>query len=388
MLLGISLVAPSVAQDASDDETRRLEEIEERLRENARQAETLRNRTARAQEALAALQARLVETAESLQSAEARATEVEETLALLEAQEMSASADLERHQADISNMLAALLSLERSRPPALAVSPDDANAAAIAAIALSSITPELKGQADGYRADLARIERLRRRMDEERAELVEAETALSERRRLLQNLLDERAAAQQRDAARLRQLEREDAQLAREATNLRELIAGITRRPDAGGVPDPMQGVETTALYDSLPSRFIEARSLLPMPAAGRVVSGFGERLSGGGRSDDIAIATRARAVVTAPFGGRVEWAEPFGRLGNVVIIDVGDQHHVVLVGLGTLEVRSGDRIRAGEPLGTMTDGRETRLRMQIRHRNVPIDPGPWLRTSLAEAAP
>lgn len=376
--LVIAIAALLGLQPTSSD-TERLRRIEAERRANAERTQALRDRTTEAAAALNNLKARLVETADGLQVAERRATAVEDGLARLERDEKAASATLGARQRNLSEVLAALQSLERARPPALAVSPDDAGEAALAAVALAAITPELRAEADSLRVELARIARLQTRMAEERKELVAAETALAERRRLLEDLLTEREAAQRQDAARLRQLEAEDARLAREATTLRELIVGIDARGRTAA-----EATSTPDILAALPARFTAARARLPMPAAGRVVGSFGDATEGGGRTEYLAIATRPGAVVTSPFAGRVDWAEPFGRLGNVVIVDVGEEYRLVLVGIGRLEVRRGAEVRAGEPIGVMADQAVGQLQFQIRRRNVPIDPAPWLRTATA----
>ncbi|MEM9232641.1 MAG: peptidoglycan DD-metalloendopeptidase family protein [Pseudomonadota bacterium] len=382
LVIGLWALGSAAAQETAD-EAERLRQIEEQRAENARRAAEIRERAEAAAAALEALRRRLVETADGLREAEVRLTQVEDSLERLNEEEAAAQASLTRRQEALSEVLAALISLERSRPPALAVSPDDATQAAVAAITLSAVTPELEGEADRLREDIARIDRLRTRRAAEREELEEAETALAERRRLLEDLLAEREEAQEQDTAQLRALEEEDARLAREATNLRELIAGIAarERPEVPELPAVLPG--GPEVYASLPSQFSAARALLTLPAAGRIVSVFGQRTGDGAREDGIAIATRAGAVVTAPFDGIIDWAENFGRLGNVIIIDVGEDYRLVLIGVGQLAVRRGQQVRAGEPLGAMGGGEAGILKFQVRRRDLPVNPVPWLRPAL-----
>ncbi len=380
MLGGARLAQP--AEDRAAEEAERLREIERQRLENAAAAAELRNRTQAAEEALQSLQGQLVEIADKLQQDEARLTDVERRLARLEEEEKVASVDLRAKQEALSKVFAALQSLERSRPPALAVSPDDATEAAVAAATLASVTPDLRERADRLRTELQRIDELRRLQQRERQTLIEAEASLSERRSLLQRLLAEREAAQRQDTQRLRRIEAEDVRLAREATNLRDLIAGIEARGEAI-LPAASQAiVGAPAVYAALPELFSDARSLLPLPAAGRVQSFFNDRLPGGQRAREMAVDTRNGAVVTAPFRGRIAFAKPFGRLGNVVILDVGEGYKLILSGLGDLEVRAGELVQAGEPLGTMAEVDPNLLRFQLRRDNVPIDPLPWLRAS------
>lgn len=376
-------MAPVRAQTvpaAAEDEAARLREIEQRRRDNALAAAALRDRTAAQQAALQALKGQLVDIADKLQADEARMTNVEEQLAQLDAEEAVAAVDLQAKQLALSNVLAALQSLERSRPPALAVSPDDATKAAVAAAALTAVTPDLADRAADLRYDLQRIAELRAQQIRQRQALLDAEATLGERRRLLQGLLSEREAVQRQDAARLRRIEQEDLRLAREATTLRELIAGIEARTEDDIPAASPRIVGAPAVYAQLPGKFSEARSLLPLPAAGRVRSFFGDRLGGGQKAREIAVATRGGAVVTAPFRGRIAFAKPFGRLGNVIILDVGEGYKLIMSGLGELEVRAGENVRAGEPVGTMAAQNPPLLRFQLRRDNVPIDPLPWLR--------
>ena len=382
-------LAPASAQDAD-----RLEAIErERARKGA-EAEALRERTDAANAALRRLQASLVTLADELQASEAAVTASEAALARLTARQGTLTTRLAARRRAIGDVLGALQMLERGRPPALLVSPDDANRAAVAAIALQGVTPELAAEAERLAVDLERIEAVRALAEGEQRRLASAQDALADRRRLLEDTLSEQERRQAADVVRLRRIEAEDQALAREATSLRALIAGIDARDEARApsVPPPARKpvpeLPSVALYDALPDSFADARARLPLPAAGSVVQRFGERVAGGGRSQDLSLRTRPGAVVTAPFGGTVKWAKPYGALGNIVILDVGEGYTLVLIGLGGFDVRRDDAVRAGTPLGTMPQGRAT-LRMHLRRGSEVIDPEPWLRPeALAARAP
>lgn len=375
-------VMPHAAK-AQDDEAARLREIERQMQENEAAAAALLNKAEQATEELERIRLRLVRISENLQDSEARATAIEQQIARLANEEVQVRGDLTAQRRSISTILAALQSLERSRPPALAVSPDDATDAAVAAIALSATVPELKTKVDDLQDKLSRLEALEAAQVEEQARLVETEESLAARRRLLADALAEREAARAQDEARLRQIERENRRLAQEATSIRELIAGIAARAqaapsvaDAGAIVELPGGPE---IYSRLPSRFSAARSQLPFPTAGRIDVAFGARLDTGDRSEEMAFATRAGAVVTAPFRGEVKFAREVGRLGNVVILDVGEGYYLVLRGMGTIDVQEDQRVRAGEPIGRMSGAGGERLRFQIRRGNVPVDPADWL---------
>ena len=74
-----------------------------------------------------------------------------------------------------------------------------------------------------------------------------------------------------------------------------------------------------------------------------------------------------------APAGGRVVYAAPFRRYGNVVIIDHGRGWMTVLTDLGSLGVRAGQIVARGSPIGRAGAG------SPARHRRAPPQrpPGP-----------
>ena len=383
LFVSLVLVLPAAAQEASDAE--RLREIEALREQKARDAEALRRRTEAAAASMRRLKVSLVALAGSLQEAEAEVTESETRLDRLTAESVRLSAALAGRRRAVGDVLGALQMVERRRPPALMVNPADANRAAVAALALASVTPELQEEAARLAAELDRLEIVRAKAARERRLLAEAEAGLAERRRLLEDTLAEREERQAADVERLRRIEREDAALAREATTLRALIEGIAARDEAAPVrperPQPsLPEPATGSLYASLPSRFSDARAQLPLPASGRIVRRYGEALGGGGRSQDMTLVTRPGAVVTAPFGGTVKWAKPYGALGNIVILDVGQGYSVVLMGLGSFSVSRDDQVAAGEPLGAMPADARSGLRFHLRRGGEVLDPEPWLR--------
>ena len=386
LLAALALTPTALAQEAPDERAERLREIEAQREQNARDAERLRRRTEATAAALRRLRASLVDLAASLQEAEGEVTATEARIAALDEEAAALTAALLVRRRAVGEVLGALQMLERKRPPALLASPDDANRAAVAAVALAGVTPELQAEAEALAGDLDRIEVVRLRAERERRRLAEGEAALAERRALLEDSLDQRERRQAADRTRLRRIERADAALAEEATTLRALLAGIEARDEAEAraegptPPPPSRRPEDLTLASGLPARFVEARAQLRPPVAGRVVRRFGERIDGGGRAQEMTLATRSGAVVTAPFGGRVKWAKPYGALGNIVILDVGQGYTLVLMGLGEFSVRRDDVVSPGEPLGQMPTGASPGLRLHLRRGGDVIDPAPWFR--------
>ena len=82
-----------------------------------------------------------------------------------------------------------------------------------------------------------------------------------------------------------------------------------------------------------------------------------GTLVPGGPESDKnpgITYATRPGAQVIAPADGKVLFAGPYHKEGQVLILEITTGYDIVLAGLGRVTVRLGDQLLAGEPVGIM----------------------------------
>ncbi|MEL6374656.1 MAG: peptidoglycan DD-metalloendopeptidase family protein [Pseudomonadota bacterium] len=141
---------------------------------------------------------------------------------------------------------------------------------------------------------------------------------------------------------------------------------------------------------------FIQAKGRLPLPAQGRRVLGFGEKTQFNSRSPGIVIATRFGAQVTSPADGWVLYARQFRSYGQLLIINAGQDYHLLLAGLAQIDVQLGQFVLAGEPVGTMspaprqraTSGKDASpvLYIEFRKNGRPIDPDPWWARALQRA--
>ena len=112
-----------------------------------------------------------------------------------------------------------------------------------------------------------------------------------------------------------------------------------------------------------------------------------------GGISKGLSIVTRAQAPVAAPADGWVLYAGDYLNYGQIVILDVGQDHTILLAGLAAVNAKVGQFVRMGETLGTMgsrTIGRTVAssagasrptLYIEMRNKNTPIDPTGWWAT-------
>ncbi|MEL6422593.1 MAG: peptidoglycan DD-metalloendopeptidase family protein [Pseudomonadota bacterium] len=163
-----------------------------------------------------------------------------------------------------------------------------------------------------------------------------------------------------------------------DATTETQVARGRTRRANPG------------RLKPSIP--FARAKGRLVRPASGRRIFSFGGKTRvGSGPAKGIAVETRARAQVTSPNDGWIVYAGPFRSYGQLLIINAGGGYHVLLAGMERINVRIGQFVLAGEPVGKMRAatpkaGARAKsdapiLYIEFRYKGRPINPDPWWAT-------
>ena len=138
----------------------------------------------------------LIEAAAGVQRREADVSASEDRLQGLRAAEADVTVQLERRRAAMAELLAALTSLDRQPPPALAVRPDDALASARSAMLLGAAVPELQAEAAELRLRLEELARLRDEILAERETLGETKTLLESEKLSLEALLQRKLEQQ------------------------------------------------------------------------------------------------------------------------------------------------------------------------------------------------
>ena len=389
-------VAPEAAKGAREDE---LEKVRAEQKKNAEIATKLKAELDAIGEDRRKLNQLLIGSAASMRSVEERIVAAEKRLHGLSGNEDTIRRSLGSRRAVIAEVLAALQRLGRRPPPALLVSPEDALQSVRAALLLGAVLPDMKTEVDTLVADLAELVRVRSEIASEREALGRDLAALSQERTRMTVLVQERQR-KQADTEKALDAERAKAvQLARQAENLKDLIAKIeleiaaaARAAAAAQKPaDPKQSL--AALND--PGRlspavaFASAKGTLPLPIGGIRIREFGALDGLGGTEKGLSVASRAAAQVTAPCDSWVVYAGPFRSYGQLLILNAGGGYHVLLAGMERISVDLGQFVLTGEPVAVMGGGPQSAaaiatgssqpvLYIEFRKDGTPVDPSPW----------
>jgi septal ring factor EnvC (AmiA/AmiB activator) len=292
--------------------------------------------------------------------------------------EAGLSAELNAKRGQISSLLGVLTSVERTPAPLLLLHPQGPLGAVRSAMIVQDVTPELQREAETLRHQLQRLARLRAIQQAAADTLREGMNAAQKARTDLSEAVSNRTNLPQRLTRSPEQLRR----IADSVTTLQDFSAVLSKR-----LPGP---------GPQLPP-FTQAKGKLPMPVDGTILRHAGQPDAAGIKRPGIVIATRPRALVTAPWPSTIRYIGPLLDYGNVIVLEPGDGYLLVLAGLGEVYGKVGQVIAAGDPVGLMggrgadsgTVGdvaqegggveRPETLYMELSKGDTPVDPETWL---------
>lgn len=361
-IAGAIIAVLFLVSSADATQPTKLRDVERRRVQAETEQRRAKDDERRVQSAIQALDERLVSAAKTRAETEAQIAAAENDIRDLMARERALAEGATRASDDFEHALIALARAEYSgvqdAPVAVAIA---ASAGRVAA-----------SKAEDTRAAAEEARRTRLELAQRRADLAVAQARLDSERAGIEGLLVEQRARRATlssiaDAAGSRARA-----LAREAQNLRDLVARtVNRRPSQTAASQPKTKGAAPVSRASL-TRLT--------PAAGDVVRRFGDR-GPAGAAQGMTIRTRAGAQVLAPAAATVAYAGPFRDYGNVLILDLEDDYAIVLTGSSTLIATAGQRVLAGQPVAEMGRGASPapELYVELRRAGRPVDPGRWL---------
>ena len=353
---------------AQTKEKRQLKNLEKEIRARDKKRVELEKQAEQIATQRRKIQLNMIFIAEQIRANEQRQIKINKKLEALLTTQSDLLAALNKDRVNLSQSLAALQRFEKSTPPALAVRPDDALEGIRGALAMASIVPSLKQKVDEIHARLDELSAIRRQIVKRQQELDDALAKAESNRAKLDALVAEK---QQAEAVRRQEAANEQAaikQLAAKAKNLKDLVTKLEKR---------------RAKQHNQIKGFSLTRGKLPLPASGKLLSRPEtiRKNTETGR-EGAYIMTRAQTLVTAPYDAQVLYAGPFRDYGNMLILGVGKNYHLLFAGLSAISVDVGQVILVGEPVGQiipepLTNTPKT-LYMEIRYKGQPQDALSW----------
>lgn len=241
--------------------------------------------------------------------------------------------DFDREAGRLSSLLGTLTAIEAQPEDLTLVHPDGILARARAGMLLSDVAPAIAAEVRALKAPLDELAELSVLRASARATLEEGlEGILKARADLGQAISDRtRPEVSPTDSATLQAI-------VNSADSLEGFAATLATVSEA---PDESAG-------------FGSEIGALPMPVAGKIITGYRQPDPSGRTRPGIQIAAPPFAVVTAPHLASVRYAGPLLDLGLVVVLEPAAGYLLVLSGLGELFVAPGEVLDQNAPVGLM----------------------------------
>ncbi len=318
-----------------------------------------------------------VAVAARIQATEADIAATEARIVVVEDLRRAQRARLAEKQGPTIRLVAALQSLS-IRPTALALAQPGSIVDLVHVHAvLAAIMPALRARTAGLRADIERGRALQRAFDAAlAARRVSQQQLIGEQRRLVALQTARRMASVAYASSAMTEQDRAIA-MGEQVRDIGELmtrldtVAQVHERLAA--LPGPLlrpQAGSPTVAADAVPAAAIPAYRL---PVVGQIVTGMGEVSATGVRARGLTIATRPGAQVVAPTSGRVAFAGPFRGYADIVVLDHGLGWTTLITGLAMLDVKTGDDLDRGAPVGRAGVDHPT-VTIELRRRGQPVD--------------
>lgn len=291
--------------------------------------------------------------------------------------EAAITARFEGRREEIGEILAVMVTMERTPPPLLMLHPSGPVGMARAGMVLSSVTPALQAEAEDLKQQLAEIRSIRALQSDTSEMLRKGLVAVQDARTALAQAMQEREDLPTRYTDDPEELKT----LADNAETLDAFAVGIGQMENDIGAP----------LED-----FAGAKGTLPMPVFGVLLRRAGEPDAAGIVRPGIVMATRPLALVTTPWAATIRYRGPLLDYGNVMILEPASGYLLILAGMDVVFGETGDVLSAGMPVGMMggngtpteAEGiteqqpagaeRSKTLYIELRHDGETIDPDPW----------
>ncbi len=250
----------------------------------------------------------LIDTAARVSEVEQRVDKTQDRLNLYDESQEGLQKSLEERRQVIAEVLAALQRIGRHAPPAVILPAEDALQSVRSAMMLGAVLPEMRQQTDSLINDLGELANLRKQIAAERDKMARDLYILADERQRLSLLIEERQRKQTEVEKSLAEERQRAAALARQAADVKELIAKLEQgldsaarasrqalrqgddkkipdlRPDLAALKDPGRLVPAIA--------FASAKKMLPLPVNGVKIKDFGVPDGVGGTEKGISIVS------------------------------------------------------------------------------------------------
>ncbi len=358
---------PALAAEKIAPKQEKLKEIESKVEAEKAHQEELKAAAQKLETDMKGLKTDLIDTTKSVQKNERSLQEIEAKIADLQTQKQGLEDTLKSKRESLANLILALERIRRLPPETLIARPDAPLETAQAATVMGSILPEINKRANQLKADLQALSEVEADLNNQKAEVEKTTAKLKTNKNKMDKLVSDRAKALEATKQKVAAKQAEITNLTKEATDFRDLIKKLEQKNRELNERTANNSKRDKA--DAGP-----ALGTGRLPVSGIIKTRYGETDEIGAISQGIIFSAREGSVVVAPLGGTVRYAGTFRNYGKIVLIEHKNKFHSLVAGLGKVDTFVGQRVEAGEPIGTLSPS-SGRLYYELRYQGDPVNP-------------
>ncbi|PIT70728.1 murein hydrolase activator EnvC family protein [Bartonella tribocorum] len=302
---------------------------------------------------------------------------------------------LKNRRAEFAAVLAILERMGLNPPPALMIQPEDVLASMRSSVLLGHVIPHIQEKTRNLTEKLKELTNLSNSITTQYTALKAKLQSQAEQQKRLELLLDKKNKLQKKSEKELTEQQQRNIALAKKARTLEELISELDHQSKFSS-DSSIQIRKSLQLLEQ--SNFESRKGSLLFPVSGK-------RMRSSHKNSQITrfgetVETESGAVVVSPADAFVAFAGPFRSYGQLIILNVGNGYHIILTGMSKINVKQGQFVLSGEPLGMMgmqfiansvalDIGKATpMLYIEFRKQGKPVNPTPWWQTEKMRRSP
>ncbi|MEO7014482.1 MAG: peptidoglycan DD-metalloendopeptidase family protein [Dokdonella sp.] len=360
------------ARDASEKEAQqKLDQVRGHIRALTDELRSARGERDEATAALRKQETAIATAAREVQAIDAQLNAQTGELDSLDQRREALAGKLRKQREALAVLLRSAYALGRSEELKLLLQQDDVGSIARVLAYHRYFQRARVDRIDGLMTDLGQLAEVQEQIEAKRLEL----TATRKQRELdvttLQTQRDERALLLDQLDGQMKDQQARLAVMAKDEKGLLDLLEKL--RDVFADIPEKPSGAEP----------FASLRGRLPMPAAGRIQTGFGAQDDSGRTLSGVLISAPSGSPVHAIAGGRVAYADWLKGYGMLLILDHGDGYMSLYGYNDSLRKEAGDWVAAGETIATSGNSggqKAAALYFELRLKGKPLNPKSWLR--------
>ena len=347
-------------------------------------AETLAERDRIAAEE-APLQEKLVDAAGRLQQLEQSAAENASELDRLNERVRDLNTQLAQDQRGLVQVLALMQRIRAAEKAGAFSQPDDAVRGIRALLQAGGALKPLYRGTSVLAGELKSLASLQTQVARRQAEADRRQQALKDARDGLDRLISDKRAQEAGLTDKAEELRIVVEDIGRDAAGLKALMDRIASLRATG--TDGLPRVKAVGPGSRPPATLVRGALRPPVPGKSTPGDPAGPGLTPGATGPTgLWFEGTGHIEAVAPADSEVVFAGNYQKLGQVLILELAGGYHLALAGLGRIDVHVGDLVLAGEPVGTLPDGKAAPLYMELRRNGKVVDLAPWVSADIGKA--